>query len=341
MKIKELCEKTGLTPRAVRLYEEKGLFFPEKQNRNGRIHREYTAEDERRLRQICILRKFRFSLEEIKTMINSPEQVSTVWENHLTQMRNEAEQLQKELSSFQAVHPQQQNRLEQITDTLARFEFVSRLPLEQADHFGKGKEDCEDAALGENQNFWHKMERKNRWKQYLLGALLAIVLAVGISFLGLMATSRSREIRSMGFEPGNCQVWKEYKDFNGNTSQVIQVIDGDTAALLLLSRNSWGFWSGYASQKASKGETASLLVTSDTVFQLYQDSSETESNPEIQFVYQLFVIGTGTEKKVTWKQPLPSGVYGAIHQGQETFLAEFQYTDDSFSASQAEEYLHY
>lgn len=42
MKLKEVCESTGLTRKTIRLYEEKGLLVPHKEYRNGREYREYT-----------------------------------------------------------------------------------------------------------------------------------------------------------------------------------------------------------------------------------------------------------------------------------------------------------
>ena len=36
MKMKEICERSGLTERAVRLYCERGLVHPEKYSERGR-----------------------------------------------------------------------------------------------------------------------------------------------------------------------------------------------------------------------------------------------------------------------------------------------------------------
>lgn len=47
MKIKEVCERTGLTRRAVRFYEEKGLISPEIREENE--YRDYTETDVCRL----------------------------------------------------------------------------------------------------------------------------------------------------------------------------------------------------------------------------------------------------------------------------------------------------
>lgn len=49
MKLKEGCDRTGLTKRTVRFYEEKELLVPQKTYKNGREYREYSEEDVARL----------------------------------------------------------------------------------------------------------------------------------------------------------------------------------------------------------------------------------------------------------------------------------------------------
>ena len=46
MRMKEICERTGLTDRAVRLYIENGLLFPEKTaSYSGRESIRFSEED--------------------------------------------------------------------------------------------------------------------------------------------------------------------------------------------------------------------------------------------------------------------------------------------------------
>ena len=56
MKLKEVCESTGLSRKTIRLYEEKGLLVPQMERRNGRDYREYTQADVDALREIATLR---------------------------------------------------------------------------------------------------------------------------------------------------------------------------------------------------------------------------------------------------------------------------------------------
>ena len=45
MKIKEVCERTGLTERTVRFYMQKGLIAPKGEWRNGREYSEFSETD--------------------------------------------------------------------------------------------------------------------------------------------------------------------------------------------------------------------------------------------------------------------------------------------------------
>lgn len=79
MKIKEVCEKTDLTERAVRLYIENGLVAPSiNESYSGRRNVEFSAEDVKRLKSISVLRKAGFSIAQIKLMQQEPEKSKEV-----------------------------------------------------------------------------------------------------------------------------------------------------------------------------------------------------------------------------------------------------------------------
>ena len=74
MKIKEICEKTDLTERAIRLYIENGLVTPSiNESYSGRRNIDFSEEDAERLRRISVLRKAGFSISQIRLMQQEPE----------------------------------------------------------------------------------------------------------------------------------------------------------------------------------------------------------------------------------------------------------------------------
>lgn len=69
MKIKQVIKETGLTDRAIRLYMENDLINPEyDENYNGRKSIDFSVNDVEQLKNIALLRKADFSIQEIKTL---------------------------------------------------------------------------------------------------------------------------------------------------------------------------------------------------------------------------------------------------------------------------------
>lgn len=64
--IRQLCDEFGVTPRALRFYEDKGLLAPE---RRGQA-RVYAARDRARLQLIVRGRRVGFSLVELREMLD-------------------------------------------------------------------------------------------------------------------------------------------------------------------------------------------------------------------------------------------------------------------------------
>jgi DNA-binding transcriptional MerR regulator len=66
MTISEMCAAFGVTPRTLRFYEAKELLFP---IRNGQ-HRLFTRRDRGRLKLILRGKRFGFSLEEMRQLLD-------------------------------------------------------------------------------------------------------------------------------------------------------------------------------------------------------------------------------------------------------------------------------
>lgn len=68
MRIGELAEKAGVTPRTIRYYENLGLLSPNE--REGRGFRYYTNTELAKLQKIDCLKSLGLTLEEITTVID-------------------------------------------------------------------------------------------------------------------------------------------------------------------------------------------------------------------------------------------------------------------------------
>ncbi|MGE6575959.1 methyltransferase domain-containing protein [Paenibacillus xylanexedens] len=72
MNIKEAASRLGISARAIRFYEEKGLILPAKQSSNG--YRTYTENDIWRLQTIAALREIGMSLQDITHALGEIDQ---------------------------------------------------------------------------------------------------------------------------------------------------------------------------------------------------------------------------------------------------------------------------
>ena len=82
MLLNEIVQEVGMTKRAVKYYEEKGLLSIKKDD-NG--YRNYTQEDVESLKKICVYRKLGISVEDIKKLLegNDKTLLAKIYEKKL------------------------------------------------------------------------------------------------------------------------------------------------------------------------------------------------------------------------------------------------------------------
>ena len=89
MQIKQAAAKCGLTEKAIRLYEEKGLITPTYTDKNGRQFRDYNEETVARLQTIAALRKSFFSIEQIAEILDHPENIPAVFATYRAELQKQ------------------------------------------------------------------------------------------------------------------------------------------------------------------------------------------------------------------------------------------------------------
>ena len=172
MKTKAACDATGLTRKSLLLYEEKGLITLEKRWSNGREYREYSEENIRELRQIAVLRKAWFTMDEIRRMKERPEETPEIFGAYyqwLLAQREELEELLKAAEDLRRTGVTDMAQLAQRLEQPAR-----ALPLPPADVHPRFRylDELEERPPrvqiqtnleedGGNMGYWHlAMERK-------------------------------------------------------------------------------------------------------------------------------------------------------------------------------------
>lgn len=106
--IREMCERFDVTPRTLRFYEAKELLFPQ---RRGQV-RLYTRSDRGRLKLILRGRRFGFSLEEMRQLLDlydrgeaQLEQLTrtyTAAQDRLAQMERQRAELDEAIADLKA-----------------------------------------------------------------------------------------------------------------------------------------------------------------------------------------------------------------------------------------------
>lgn len=96
MKINEVEACVGITKKNIRFYEAEGLLTPRRNSDNG--YREYGEVEVRILKQIKLLRKLGFPLEDIRQMQNGILTVSDGMERHRVILGREKKNIEQSLA---------------------------------------------------------------------------------------------------------------------------------------------------------------------------------------------------------------------------------------------------
>lgn len=131
MKLKEVCEKTGLSRKTLRLYEEKGLIAPKKELKNGREYREYSEIDLQRLQNIALLRRAWFTMDEISRMQQEPDTIQEIFPQYLLWLRKQKKDLDALLQAAEQIEISTIESVSQLTERMATA--ASELPLPKYD----------------------------------------------------------------------------------------------------------------------------------------------------------------------------------------------------------------
>ncbi|MBE5786785.1 MAG: MerR family transcriptional regulator [Clostridiales bacterium] len=102
MRIKQVCDLTGFTDRAIRYYIEEELIAPQyTENYLGRKNFNFSQADVQCLHDIGVLRKFGFSIEEIKCIQKKPASVQDIISALIQEKRNTIDAQKEALDALQ------------------------------------------------------------------------------------------------------------------------------------------------------------------------------------------------------------------------------------------------
>ena len=110
MTIREMCDAYGVTPRTLRFYEAKELLFPIREGQR----RLFTKSDRARLKLILRGKRFGFSLEEIRQLLD----LYNIGDQQATQLALTYEIGQKRLSDMIKQRDELNEAIEDLTAQL-------------------------------------------------------------------------------------------------------------------------------------------------------------------------------------------------------------------------------
>lgn len=90
MTIKEMEEELQIPRATIRFYEKQELITPKRQNNE---YRDYSDEDVLRLKQIIMLRKIGFSVDEIRQIINAGGSLAVMAEHKMKELQEQKKEL--------------------------------------------------------------------------------------------------------------------------------------------------------------------------------------------------------------------------------------------------------
>ncbi|HEX8169604.1 MAG TPA: MerR family transcriptional regulator [Thermoanaerobaculia bacterium] len=162
-KIGDLAKRTGVTIRTLHHYDEIGLLVPPHRTESG--HRLYGTEEVLRLQQILSLRQMGFSLDQIGTMLGSPDyDARRVIELHISRLRQQIAWQQELCMRLEAVaaHYPSVTAGEIIKTIEVMTMFEKYYTKEQLDTLAKRREQLGEARMQQAAEEWPRLMKQVR-----------------------------------------------------------------------------------------------------------------------------------------------------------------------------------
>ena len=131
MKIKAVCDLTGLTARTVRVYIDEQLIAPKfTEHYLGRRSFEFSQSDIAALQNIATLRKYGFSIDEIRNILLDSQTSIAIIENVKQRTQNQADEYRERLKALSRVEAQKAYSVEELSEILLQVKAELELPVE-------------------------------------------------------------------------------------------------------------------------------------------------------------------------------------------------------------------
>lgn len=131
VKIKAASELTGLTTRTIRVYIDEKLIVPEfTENYLGRRSFEFSQSDIAALQNIATLRKYGFSIDEIRNILLDSQTSIAIIENVKQRTQIQADEYRERLKALSRVESLKAYSVEELSEILLQGEAEIQFPVE-------------------------------------------------------------------------------------------------------------------------------------------------------------------------------------------------------------------
>lgn len=118
MKMKQVCEKTGLTEKAVRLYVREELVHPTVTEGLHNASFDFSEEDVEQLKVIAALRAAEFSMADIRQLQEHPDQLPAFLEERRTLLEAQIRQKKALAAAMDRLSAAQTGSLQEVADSM-------------------------------------------------------------------------------------------------------------------------------------------------------------------------------------------------------------------------------
>ena len=201
MKMKEICQKTGLTERAVRYYIERKLISPNTYEQRDRTYFEFTEQHLIELRNIALLRKCGFSIDAIAEMNAAPDHIPSLLRSLWEETKRQSEELNSRLAILDTLSRSPAVSLSDLARQLQKEYTAHALPdLTAEPNFGRFDETAAKPTTEETQRYLsRKLFLYGHHRAKFLAAAVLLCLAVLIG--SLTYRSYTEQVTTLLFLP--------------------------------------------------------------------------------------------------------------------------------------------
>ncbi|MBR0541180.1 MAG: MerR family transcriptional regulator [Clostridia bacterium] len=168
MKLKELASATDISERTIRYYISDGVFVPEKYSESytGRKSYDYTENDVKRLKQIALLRKYDFSIKDIKDFFDGKAEVAEVLKANIEKARRNEETQKDNIAVMENALLENPQTIDELCEALSN-PIAEKMPIPNIDE----------------QSAYKPMYKKTKKRNTLLIVIISVVSTLAAIFM--------------------------------------------------------------------------------------------------------------------------------------------------------------